>query len=59
MAKSFGGALKEGCPIVMTYKDNAKPTEIWYREGDEKRALELLVLKGIVQKVILPNKPAN
>ena len=65
MAKSFGEALLKGVPIVMRNRPTKKGVllldipEIWYREGDEKRALDLLEKMEIVKKVIMPDKPAN
>lgn len=65
MAKSFGGALLEGVPILIRRRTTKKGVllldipEIWYREGDEKRALDLLENMDVIKKVIMPNKPAN
>ena len=63
MAKSFGGALKEGVPIVMKFAASAheknRTTEIWYRLGDEKNALELLEKMDVVKRVIMPEGKQN
>jgi len=56
MANSFGGALMEGVPVVMTAKD--KVPEILMRMGKEKEALETLAKMGLVKIVIVPNEPS-
>ena len=54
MAKSFGGAIAEGVPVVMT-RQNGVP-EVMMRVGKEKEALETLEKMGLIKIVIVPEK---
>lgn len=52
-AKSLGGALSSGIPVIFTYKD--KCPEVVCNKGKEADALELLSKMGII-KIIQPVK---
>ena len=56
MAKSFGGALREELPAVLSgCKDckNHKP-HIFYKPGQEKEILDLMIKLGIVDVTYYP-----
>jgi acetyl-CoA acetyltransferase len=54
MAKSFGGAIASGVPVVMTGKDRVP--EVMMQVGKEKEALEMLEKMGLIKIVIVPEK---
>ena len=54
MAKSFGGAILEGGPVVMTSKEPGYIPGVMYWVGKEAETLELLDKMGIIKRVILP-----
>lgn len=57
MAKSFGGALMEGQPIVFT-GENRIP-EVMCRINKKAEALDLMEKMGLIKIVIVPDKPSN
>jgi hypothetical protein len=48
MAKSLGGALKEGSPVVFTRKEGGKP-QVVCEPGKEREALELMAKMGLIE----------
>jgi len=57
MAKSLGGAMKEGLPIVFTAKDRIP--EVWCRKDNRAEALELLDKMKLITIVEMPEQAAN
>ena len=51
MAKSFGEAVSKRLPVVLNVGGEAK-TEVWYKPGDEGKALELLEKMGVLKRVL-------
>jgi hypothetical protein len=64
MAKSFAEKLAKGEPIVVMIPNSKAVAKVFYREGDEKRALEALAEMGIIElewilpgtKIVVENK---
>jgi len=57
MAKSFGGAIAEGTPVVITGKGMVP--EVMMREGKEKEALEMLDKMGLIKIILVPENARN
>lgn len=55
MAKSMGEALKNGEPVIFTFKDRVP--ELYMVPGKEKEALDLLVAKGLIKILDVETRP--
>ena len=56
MAKSFGGAIMEGVPVIMM-GGKGKVPEVMCRANKKAEALDMLEKMGLITIAIVPDEP--